>query len=331
MISPILALLCAIIVSVASGGRIIRLLTGLRVRQTVSEDAPERHRQKQGTPTMGGVIIFLGAVAGTVVGILARPDVSDDGLRRLVPVVFVTLACAGIGFLDDFLIVMRGKNLGLKARQKLALQFLGAVVFVVWICSVRRGDPTAVHLWGGEPLHFGWIYYPLAVLLVVGMSNAVNLTDGLDGLAGGLSSLAFLTMGALALGALGVNISLVIFAWAVAGGCLGFLWFNKNPARVFMGDVGSLALGGALAALGIAARQELLVVAVGAIFVIEALSVMIQVASFKATGKRVFRMTPIHHHFELSGWPEKVIVKRFWTTQLVLSALVLVFFRLLSR
>jgi phospho-N-acetylmuramoyl-pentapeptide-transferase len=314
-------LILAALVSIAAGSTVIKILTRLKVRQTISSDAPARHLGKQGTPTMGGVIIFIGMVIGLIIGLAVFPLLSarDLGAQRLWPVLFLVLVSACIGFVDDYLIATRGKNLGLKARQKLAVQFAAAIIFIAWVCA---GRPFATNvLWAGEWRHFGWIYYPLAVLMIVGMSNAVNLADGLDGLCAGLTAEVLLTMGVLLAV---VTPGLTVLAWSVAGGSLGFLWYNRNPARVFMGDTGSLALGAAVAGIGIVGRQEILTLAIGAVFVMEALSVIIQVVSFKTTGKRVFKMTPIHHHFELSGWPERTIVKRFWIVQAVICVVVLV-------
>ena len=309
------AFLVAAVVSMAVGARVIRLLAGLKLRQTISEDVPERHREKQGALTMGGLIILVGAAVG-----VAALRVSDP---RVWAVALMTLAFAALGFLDDYLIASTGKSLGLKARHKLLAQFLIAIGFVLWINANRAVYPTVLPLWGDKIIDLGWFYYPFAVLLIAGMSNAVNLADGLDGLVAGLATIMALTLGALVLGAHDANSGLVTLAWALAGGCLGFLWYNCNPARVFMGDTGSLALGAAAAGIAIAGRREFLFLIVGAIFVVEALSVMIQVASFKTTGRRVFKMTPIHHHFELSGWPEPKIVVRFWILQVLISLAVL--------
>lgn len=313
MTSAALSFLVACAVALAIGPKAIQLLSRLRLQQTISEDAPERHRQKQGTPMMGGLIILLGAAVGAAAFWVNHP--------RVVAVVLMTLAFAALGFLDDYLIASRGKSLGLKARHKLLAQFVIAIAFVAWVNANRTVLPTVLPLWSDRAIDLGWTYHPFAVLLIVGMSNAVNLADGLDGLVAGLTVMVALTLGALVAPA--ADSGLAIIAWALAGGCLGFLWFNCNPAKVFMGDTGALALGAATAGIAVAGRQEFLYLVVGAIFVAEALSVMIQVASFKTTGKRVFKMTPIHHHFELSGWPEQRIVVRFWALQGIISLAVL--------
>jgi phospho-N-acetylmuramoyl-pentapeptide-transferase len=322
VLNSLVAFVIAGVVSLLSGPAIIRLLISMKARQTIREDVPQQHQAKQGTPTMGGLIIFLGAAAGIAFSLLIikfRYASAYD--PKVWPVLVLTLGSGLVGFIDDFLIARRGKNLGLKARQKLAGQFILAIGFVLWIVQLRTHDVTAIMLWD-RAIDLGWAYYPLAVLLVVGMSNAVNLTDGLDGLVGGLAGVSMLTIGAVA--GHDLRFALAAVAYAVAGGCVGFLYHNAHPAKVFMGDTGSLAIGAVVAGLAIAARQEVLVLLIGLIFVIEALSVILQVISFKTTGRRIFKMSPIHHHFELSGWPETLIVKRFWLFQLFISAFVLI-------
>lgn len=307
------AFFLAAAVSLAIGPRAIALLARLKLRQTISEDAPERHRGKQGTPMMGGLIILI----GTAVGTAAFWTQSS----RLSAVLLLTLAFAGLGFLDDMLIATRGKSLGLKARQKLLIQFVLAIAFMIWVHANRTVCPTGVPLWGGRMIDLGWAYYPIAVLMIVGMSNAFNLADGLDGLVSGLTVIVALTLGAILMASESSGLSTI--SWALAGGCIGFLWYNCNPAKVFMGDTGSLALGAATAGIAIAARIEFFYLVICLIFLVEAFSVMLQVASFKSTGKRIFKMTPIHHHFELSGWPEQKIVVRFWIVQGLISLAVL--------
>lgn len=320
-----LTFIIAAIVSILAGPAVIRLLIRMKARQTVRDDIPKEHMAKQGTPTMGGIIIFVGAAVGIAGGIhhfshalgFAQLD------PKIWPLLSLTAACGLLGFVDDFLSARKGKNLGLKARHKLAGQFLIAIGFVVWMCHARAHDPSSITLWD-RSINLGWAYYPLAVLLVVGMSNAVNLTDGLDGLVGGLMTMVMVTLGVLAAHWMRPEISFV--AYAIAGGCLGFLFYNRHPAKVFMGDTGSLALGAAVAGIAIAARMEILILLIGVIFIIEALSVTIQVISFKTTGRRVFKMSPIHHHFELCGWPETVIVKRFWVVQLLVCGFTIIWF-----
>lgn len=307
------ACILAAAVSLAIGPKAIELLARLKLRQTISEDVPERHREKQGTPMMGGVIILAGAAVGAAVFWVSDP--------KTTAVVLLMLAFAGLGFLDDYLIASRGKSLGLKARHKLLAQFVLAIAFMVWVHGNRHALPTVVPLWGDRVLDLGWAYWPIAVFMIVGMSNAFNLADGLDGLVGGLTAILTLALGMLVVAA--ANSGLSIVAWALAGGCLGFLWYNCNPAKVFMGDTGSLALGAATAGIAVAGRQEFLYLVVSLIFLVEAASVMIQVACFKTIGKRPFKMSPIHHHFELSGWAEQKIVVRFWILQALISLAVL--------
>lgn len=313
MSNAALAFLLAAVVSLAIGPATIRLLARLKARQTVSEDAPERHRTKHGTPTMGGFIILVGAAVGAASVWTGHP--------RVLAVVLLALASAGMGFLDDYLICSRGKSLGLKARHKLLGQFLLAMAFMWWVYGDRTAATTVVSIGNSVLVDLGWVYYPLAVLIIVGMSNAVNLADGLDGLVAGLSAILALALGALVL--MAAEGGLTTLAWALAGGCIGFLWYNANPATVFMGDTGSLALGSATAGIAVAGKQELLYLVLGVVFIIEAVSVIIQVTSFKLTGKRVFKMTPIHHHFELAGWHEQKIVVRFWLVAAVTAAAVL--------
>jgi len=305
-------LLIALAVALAAGGPLISALRRLKARQVISTDAPKGHQKKAGTPTMGGLMI----IGAGMLGALAVGPRTPELLAALV----VTLTFAGIGLLDDLLIVTRGKNLGLKARQKLALQIVLAAAFIWW-WDGRGGEvvsaPTAV----AAAFH---------LLLLVGMSNAVNLTDGLDGLAAGVAVPLFLLFGligsiGMAIDRLGVvgNHGLATYGMAMAGGCLGFLWFNAHPAAVFMGDTGSLGLGAGMAAMGIMLHAELPLLLAAGVYLVEAASVVIQVASFKTTGRRVFKMSPLHHHFELAGWPETRVVARFWIVAIALSALTL--------
>ena len=308
-----IAFLVASAVSLLIGPTLIRMLARLNVRQTINEDAPERHRAKQGTPTMGGFIIFLGAAAG-----LAFAHV---GHSRVTAVILLTLAMMGLGFLDDYLIAKKGKSLGLKARHKLIGQFVIAGLFMWWVYSNRTLATTVVHDGREGLVELGWAYYPLAVLAIVWMSNAFNLADGLDGLVGGLTLILSLSLGALVV--MAAEGGLAVLSWAIAGGCVGFLWYNSNPAKVFMGDTGSLALGAAMSGIAILGKWEYLYLVLALVFIVEGLSVMLQVASFKLTGKRIFKMTPIHHHFELAGWPEQKIVVRFWLIAGLLAVAVL--------
>ena len=299
------------IVTAAAIAAFLVLLTGpfvipelhkLKFGQSIREEGPKSHQAKSGTPTMGGIMI-IGAV--TLATLFAAPLTLEVLLA-----LFVMLGHFALGFLDDYIKVVKKRNLGLKARQKLLGQIVIAVV-VAFFARQGLGIDTTVWLPVLQTeLDIGVLYYPLVLFVLVGTSNAVNLTDGLDGLAAGTVAVAAVAyiFAALAFSSPG----LAAFAAAVAGASCAFLRFNHHPARVFMGDTGSLALGGAIAALGILTHTELLLVVIGAVFVIEALSVIIQVISFKTTGKRVFLMSPIHHHFELKGWKEERVVHVFW-------------------
>jgi phospho-N-acetylmuramoyl-pentapeptide-transferase len=312
MIVLVTHFLMALLLSLLLGGPVIAFLRRLRARQVISLDAPQRHQAKAGTPTMGG---FIFVAAGTVAALLS-PHRSPAATALLL----VTLAFAGIGLLDDLLIVLRGKNLGLKARQKLALQAIGAIAFVLWY----HNPATALTTPGADAWHVTLLSL-FHILLIVGLSNAVNLTDGLDGLAAGIAVPVWLVLafvGALVaappyVGDLGV----AAFCAAFAGGCLGFLWFNAHPASVFMGDTGSLGLGGGMAAAAILLRAEWVLLLAAGVYLVEMVSVMLQVASFKTTRRRIFRMTPLHHHFELAGWAETKIVARFTLIAAALAAL----------
>ncbi|HEX3015485.1 MAG TPA: phospho-N-acetylmuramoyl-pentapeptide-transferase [Desulfobacteria bacterium] len=313
----------AFIICLMIGPVIIPLLKVLKFGQNVRDDGPKQHLKKAGTPTMGG-IIFLAAIVVATLLMAERPLSLEVGA---VLVFFV--GCALVGFLDDYIKIVKKRSLGLRAYQKLLGQVLMAV-FLAWVAVHYLGRGTAVNFpFINKSFTLGLWYYPFAVVVVLAATNAVNLTDGLDGLASGsvfFSSIAYAVIAKLAVTQNAVGIwahdnDLLIFALAVAGGCLGFLWFNRHPAKVFMGDSGSLALGSALAALAILTRTELLLILIGGLYVVEALSVIIQVISFQTTGKRVFKMSPLHHHFELSGWREQKVVVVFWLISLALGAL----------
>jgi len=297
--------------------RTILALKAFRVGQVVSHDGPQSHLAKQGTPTMGGLAFLAGLIlTSALIGIVGHTSGRFGGAG--VAAVLLLIAGYGcLGFLDDYLIISRGKALGLRARHKLMGQFLLAIVFVLWLRYAGRNGlyPTLVRLPGGM-LELGGLYYAFAALFIVGMSNAVNLADGLDGLVAGLSTVTSVALASTSVlstaGAFALDPGLAAVCWAIAGASLGFLWFNAHPAAVFMGDTGSLALGAGFAAIAILSKQEFALLVFGLVFVAEALSVVIQVISFKTTGKRVFRMSPFHHHFELIGWPEEKVVARFW-------------------
>ena len=304
------ALLAAALV-LAAGPFVIPELHKLKFGQSIREEGPKSHQAKSGTPTMGGVMIIA---AITLATLIAAPLTAAVALA-----LFVMLGHFALGFLDDYIKVVKKRNLGLKARQKLLGQIVIAVI-VVFFAQQELGIATTVWLPVlREELDIGLFYYPLVLFVLVGTSNAVNLTDGLDGLAAGTVTVAALAYMAVALAFSATG--LAVFAAAIAGASCAFLRFNHHPARVFMGDTGSLALGGALAALGILTHTEILLAVIGFVFVVEALSVIIQVISFKTTGKRVFLMSPIHHHFELKGWTETRVVYTFWFVGAVVAAL----------
>ncbi|SMO48101.1 phospho-N-acetylmuramoyl-pentapeptide-transferase [Melghirimyces algeriensis] len=309
-------------IGILLGPSVIPILRRLKFGQAIREEGPKAHQKKAGTPTMGGTI-FL-----TVIVLTAIPLSNVfffDSLSDLFFLLFATLGYGILGFMDDYIKVVMKRNLGLTAKQKLLGQlFIGVVLFwVLWEVRIVRGENPAIsqiHIPGTE-VHFelSWLYLPLLVIMMIAASNAVNLTDGLDGLVSGTAVIAY---GAYAvIGMVQSNYMVVIFSASVVGALLAFLVFNAHPAKVFMGDTGSLALGGGLAGLAVITKTELLLPVIGAVFVIETLSVMIQVLSFKLRGKRIFRMSPLHHHFELVGWSEWRVVVSFWTVGFLFAAL----------
>lgn len=340
----LVASLTALLVALLLGPWMIRKLRDLQIGQHIREEGPESHQKKAGTPTMGGLLIITAVVIPTLLFTnLANPYVWVA--------LFGLLGYGAIGFLDDWSKVKKGKNLGLTGRQKMGLQVLLVLLLGVWLLVLRSMGlyTTAMNVpfvktWRPgllmESLLASPWTYPLAFvfffaflwLVVVGASNAVNLTDGLDGLASGLMIIAGGAMTVLCyvsghrvfadyldIARLPGAAELTIFAASLTGASLGFLWYNAHPAEVFMGDVGSLALGGSLGVIAVLIKQEILLIFIGGVYVIEALSVIIQVASFKMTGKRVFRMAPLHHHFEKLGWDEAKVITRFWITGLVMA------------
>lgn len=318
-----LSLAFAISLAVTSllGPLIIPLLKRMKFGQNIRSDGPSRHLNKAGTPTMGGVIFLAGTVAGCI--FLAR------GRADVLIVLAALLGFGLIGFLDDYMKVVLKRSLGLKARQKLLCQVLLAAGLTFWILyGLGRGTEIVIPFAGfftpgGIQLELGvWPFMAFAVMVIVGAANAVNLTDGLDGLAAGVSMLVALALMIIALFVLrdGVTVSMA----ALAGGCLGFLIYNRHPAKVFMGDTGSLALGGGLGAAAVITRSELFLLIIGGIFVLETLSVIIQVVCYQTTGRRFFRMSPLHHHYELGGWSENRVVFTFWTATMIFAAIGLI-------
>ncbi len=317
----------AAVISVIAGPWFIAFLRRHRVGQNIRDEGPQGHQTKQGTPTMGGFLI----VASTVVPYLLFSDLGTQSLAILAAM----LGCAAIGLVDDWRKVVARRSLGLRGRWKL----LGLLAVSVVIAGVAQAEGVSTRIF--LPLldthvDLGWAWFPLVFLMIVGASNAVNLTDGLDGLAAGTTTIAVLAYTAMLV--IGYEVSrrptssglipegdiqkldMAVLAASLLGACTGFLWFNSFPADVFMGDTGSLALGGAVAAFAVFTKTELLLPLIGGVFVIEALSVIVQVVSFKRFGRRVFLMAPIHHHFEMRAWSETKIMVRFWIMAAVFAS-----------
>ncbi len=322
MVRVLIAGLVAMVIAVVIGPMFIDWLRRQSVGQQIREEGPRHHVSKQGTPTMGGLLLL----AAAVVPILLVSLYTVPGLS----VLLATLGCALIGFGDDALKVRHRRSLGLSGRWKLLL--LALVTAGVGYATTQVGymDTEIYFPVVDVNVDLSWAYFPFLFLVIAGTANGVNLTDGLDGLAAGTCAISLLTLLAIASiswirsGEVGLRsddyLDLAIVAAALIGGLIGFLWYNAFPAEVFMGDTGSMALGGAIATLAIFTETEVLLVFIGGVYLIEALSVMIQVASFKRTGKRVFLMAPIHHHFEMKAWSETKIMVRFWIVGAILCA-----------
>ncbi len=322
------AMFTALLISFIFGPSVIRKLKELKVGQQVRADGPGTHLGKAGTPTMGGILILLAITVPTLLW-------SDLTNRYVWLVVCGTLAFGAVGFYDDYLKVVRKKSEGLRARYKFGWQVVIALLIGL-LLYFNPMDPNSTVLlipfFKKWIINLAWFYVPFVVLVLVGSSNAVNLTDGLDGLAIGLVGIAaganavlvYVTGNRIFANYLQVLYiqgagELTVFCGALMGASLGFLWYNSHPAEVFMGDVGSLSLGGALGMLAVLTKHEIILVIVGGIFVAEALSVIFQVASFKSRGKRIFRMAPVHHHFEEMGWAESKVIARFWILGIILA------------
>lgn len=309
--TPLFSALLAFIVSLVAGPRIITYLKRLKLGQQVREDGPKTHLGKAGTPTMGGILIIV----ATVIAVVVFPPLSDHNIILL----FATVGFAALGFFDDFIKVVAKRSLGLRAREKLVGQF-GIAVLVALYAWARIGTDLFVPFAQNTIVLPPWLYLPFTVLVLVGTVNAVNLTDGLDGLAAGSTAIAATAFG-LITWLLGYP-DLALFSGALVGACLGFSWFNAPPAQVFMGDTGSLGLGAALGTIAVLSKTTLFLPIIGALFVIETLSVIFQVLYFKITrGQRLFRMAPLHHHFELLGWAESKVMIRFWLISLIFAVL----------
>ena len=328
----ILGVLTALGIALAVGPSMIRRLSHYQIGQFVRDDGPESHLSKQGTPTMGGALILVAILVAT----LAWSDLDN---RFVWVLVIFTMGFGVIGWVDDYRKLVLKNSKGLPAREKYLWQSvlgLGAALFLYATAEVPAETQLIVPFFKTVSIDLGWLYIPLVYLVVVGTSNAVNLTDGLDGLAimptvlvgGALAVFAYATGNVRFAEYLAIPYvpgvgEAVVFCGAIVGAGLGFLWFNAYPAQVFMGDVGALALGAGLGLLAVIVRQELVLVIMGGVFVLETVSVILQVTSFRLTGRRIFRMAPLHHHFELKGWPEPRVIVRFWivTVMLVLAGL----------
>jgi phospho-N-acetylmuramoyl-pentapeptide-transferase len=310
----LLTLLLSFLIAVLLSPLFIPFLRRLKFGQSIREEGPKSHQKKSGTPTMGGIVIVLTVLVTTLFISTRFLSFSQEVLLLLL----VTVGFGLVGFLDDFIKVVLKRNLGLTSKQKLAGQLLISILFYIGLIQMDFSTEVAIPA-TNYSIDLGWLYLPLVIIMLVGASNAVNLTDGLDGLLAGTGAIAFGAFAVLAWNAGFIDVS--IFSAAIVGSVLGFLVFNAHPAKVFMGDTGSLALGGAIAAIAIMTKMEILLVLIGGVFVIETLSVIIQVISFKTRGKRIFKMSPLHHHYELSGWSEWRVVVTFWFVGMIFACL----------
>lgn len=327
-LGAVAAAVVAFVITALLGIWVVPLLRRLKFGQSIREVGPTWHKNKQGTPTMGGLMFIAGIAGGMLVfALVSKLGGSQQGAAteenaRLFGGLFMALAFGFVGFMDDYIKVVKKRNLGLNVRQKLVLQFTVAALYLaIEYMAGARSTMFLVPFFGWN-LELGLFYWPVSLLLIVGMVNAVNLTDGVDGLCGSVTFVGSLAM-MLCAGMFGYA-GFAAYAAALSGGCLGFLVWNLHPAKVFMGDTGSLFLGGAICALAFGIGYPLLLLPVGIVYLCEMFSVIIQVISFKTTGKRVFKMSPIHHHFELCGWSEMKIVVVFSGVTLLFSAGVLV-------
>ena len=323
----ILGVLTTLLISLVIGPSFIRRLSKLQIGQNIRVDGPQGHLSKAGTPTMGGSLILVGLAISTLLW-------SDLHNRYVWVALVVTLLFGTIGFMDDYKKLITRSSNGLSARGKFLLQSiagLGAALFLYFTAHTPIETQLILPFFKNVAIELGWVYILLSYVVIVGSSNAVNLTDGLDGLAivpavmvaGGLGIIAYVTGNTRFATYLGIPYvpgvgELVIFCSAIVGAGLGFLWFNTYPAQVFMGDIGALSLGAALGVVAVMVRQELVLMVMGGVFVMETVSVILQVVSFKLTGRRIFRMAPLHHHFELKGWPEPRVIVRFWIITVIL-------------
>ncbi len=307
-------ILVGFLISVILSPILIPFLRRLKFGQSIREEGPKSHQKKSGTPTMGGTMILLSIVVTTIVMTSKYSELSVQTYLLL----FVTIGFGLLGFLDDFIKVVMKRNLGLTSKQKLFGQIVISFIFYFILRQNEFSTTVSIPL-TDVSFDLGWLYVFFIIFWLVGFSNAVNLTDGLDGLVSGTAAIAFGAFAVLSWNQGAYDVA--IFSLAVVGAVLGFLVFNAHPAKVFMGDTGSLALGGAIATIAILTKLEILLIIIGGIFVVETLSVILQVISFKTTGKRIFRMSPLHHHYELIGWSEWRVVVTFWTVGLICAVL----------
>ena len=319
----VLAMMISFILAIIFGYFLIPILKKLKVKQNISNYLSEQHKEKNGVPTMGGLIFIIPTLL-TILVLLALKKITFS--ENLFIVLFVFFGYALVGFLDDYLIIKRHNNNGLTQLQKLFGQLIIALVFF-YIFINSGHEPVLIISTLGISINMGWFYGIFVLFMLLASSNAVNITDGLDGLAGGLSLIAFVTFGLIAWNSKHVSgyEDLAIFCFILVGALLAFLFFNAHPAKVFMGDTGSLSLGAAMATIAILTNHELTLVIIAGVFVIETLTCIIQTLSVMLRGKKVFLMTPLHHHFEKMGFRENDIVKVFWIVGLMLSMAAIVF------
>ncbi len=313
----------AFVIAAVSGLFLIPFLHRLKFGQEIREEGPSWHQKKSGTPTMGGFIFIIAALIAGIIGIfIANLNEYNEDVLMLIAMLGASLGFAAVGFLDDYIKVILKRNLGLRAGQKFSLQFLVSLIFAVWIVASGLVDTAIIIPFTDFKLELGYIIYiPFIILVMLAGVNSVNLTDGLDGLAGFVTlfvAIFYLTVSNIH----GIS-PVATYSAALIGGIAGFLLYNKYPAKVFMGDTGSLFLGGAVSAMAIFMKNPLVLLIVGFVYVAEALSVIIQVAYFKKTGKRIFKMSPIHHHFEMCGWSEVKVVTVFSLVTIALGIICL--------
>lgn len=319
----VLALMIGFIISIITGVIIVPLLKKIKVKQTLSTYLFKRHKEKEGTPTMGGLIFILPTIVSIIILLLWN---KIEFSANLFIVLFVFISYAILGFIDDYLIIKRKNNEGLTEIQKLAGQILIAIIF--FFIYMKSGAEPIVEVYTlGIEINLGWFYGIFLLFMLVASSNAVNITDGLDGLAGGLSLIAFLTFALISANSPAIKgtSDIAVFCFVLVGSLLGFLAFNSRPAKVFMGDTGSLSLGATLATIAIITKHELTFIFVSGVFIFETLVCIIQIVSMVYFHKKVFLMTPFHHHLEKLGWNERDIVVVFWCVGLLLSMIAIVF------